>query len=222
MRRKTVFVLQKVFDTYVAVLAPIAPLLAEEIHHYARGATEDPKGDETAAGSVFEKGWPEPVSSLFLFPLALVLMYSWPSLQDARWNDSTVKQEMEQLLKVRDGVNALLETARNDRCAITPHLQRLRRLLTRVFYSRKLRIASEAALVLSRPTRIVQQHRKSVVENGTAFMLTTGPCCQQRISSRRFYLFPRSHSTPPSRMRRSRGPTAPTSAVSSAHLDKPT
>ncbi|GEM11661.1 isoleucyl-tRNA synthetase [Rhodotorula toruloides] len=114
-RRKTLFVLQKVFDTYVSVLAPIAPLLAEEVHHYARGAAEDPKAEEAGTGSVFEKGWPE---------------------ADARWNDSTVKHEMEQLLALRDGVNALLETARND----------------------KLRIASEAALVLSRPTRIVQQH----------------------------------------------------------------
>ncbi|BGP06220.1 isoleucine-tRNA ligase [Rhodotorula toruloides] len=117
-RRKTLFVLQKVFDTYLSVLAPIAPLLAEEIHHFARGAVEDPKAEETGAGSVFEMGWPE---------------------ADARWNDPTVKHEMEQLLTLRDGVNALLETARND--------------------NRKLRIASEAALVLSRPTRVVQQHQ---------------------------------------------------------------
>lgn len=63
-RRKTLFVLQKVFDTYLSVLAPIAPLLAEEIHHFARRAVEDPKVEETGAGSVFEKGWPEAVSAV--------------------------------------------------------------------------------------------------------------------------------------------------------------
>lgn len=60
-RRHIVHVLQKVFDTYLAVLAPMAPLLAEEIHHFAQGRDRDPSADEVAP-SVFEKGWPEPVS----------------------------------------------------------------------------------------------------------------------------------------------------------------
>ena len=65
-RRHIVHVLQKVFDTYLAVLAPMAPLLAEEIHHFAQGRDRDPSADEVAP-SVFEKGWPEPVSQALLF-----------------------------------------------------------------------------------------------------------------------------------------------------------
>lgn len=65
-RRHVVHVLQKVFDTYLAVLAPMAPLLAEEIHHFAQGNARDPSSAEEVATSVFELGWPEPVS-LVLF-----------------------------------------------------------------------------------------------------------------------------------------------------------
>jgi isoleucyl-tRNA synthetase len=53
---------KQVHDTYVSVLAPLAPLLAEEIHHFAAGATADPaKGEE--GPSVFEKVWVEAVRS---------------------------------------------------------------------------------------------------------------------------------------------------------------
>ena len=68
-RRRVVYTLQKVLDTYTAVLAPMAPLLAEEIHHFAQGASADPPADATAAGSVFEQVWPQPVSSLVHYRL---------------------------------------------------------------------------------------------------------------------------------------------------------
>ncbi|GAA5868985.1 hypothetical protein JCM8547_003242 [Rhodosporidiobolus lusitaniae] len=93
-RRKIVFVLQKVYDTYVAVLAPLAPLLAEEIHHFAAGATADPPADEQNASSVFEKVWAE---------------------ADERWNAPDIKADMLELLAVRAEVNSLLEQARNDK-----------------------------------------------------------------------------------------------------------
>ncbi|KWU46368.1 isoleucyl-tRNA synthetase [Rhodotorula sp. JG-1b] len=92
-RQHVVHVLQKVFDTYLAVLAPMAPLLAEEIHHFAQGRDRDPSADEVAP-SVFEKGWPEPASE---------------------WNAPKVKASMVELLGVRDAVNGLLEQARNDK-----------------------------------------------------------------------------------------------------------
>ncbi|GAA5989113.1 hypothetical protein JCM10908_001163 [Rhodotorula pacifica] len=92
-RRQIVHVLQKVFDTYVAVLAPMAPLLAEEIHHYAQGHQKDPSENESAR-SVFEKGWPEA-----------------PPL----WKAPETKATMLELLGLRDAVNGLLEQARNDK-----------------------------------------------------------------------------------------------------------
>lgn len=42
----------------------MAPLLAEEIHHFAQGASADPKADVVEAGSVFEKVWTAPVTYL--------------------------------------------------------------------------------------------------------------------------------------------------------------
>lgn len=46
----------------------MAPLLAEEIHHFATGASADPNpDDDVVAGSVFEKIWPLSVRSLVLF-----------------------------------------------------------------------------------------------------------------------------------------------------------
>lgn len=56
----------QVYDTYVAVLAPLAPLLAEEIHHFAAGALADPAKGE-AGSSVFEKVWVEAVRFPLLF-----------------------------------------------------------------------------------------------------------------------------------------------------------
>ena len=46
----------KVLNTYTHVLAPMAPHLAEEIHHFAKGATSDPA--PTAVGdSFFRQLW---------------------------------------------------------------------------------------------------------------------------------------------------------------------
>lgn len=63
-RRHIIATLHTVYDTYVSVLAPMAPLLAEEIHHFRRGALEDPQEGEQGAGSVFERVWPLPVRPL--------------------------------------------------------------------------------------------------------------------------------------------------------------
>ncbi|GAA5862969.1 hypothetical protein JCM3774_006704 [Rhodotorula dairenensis] len=93
-RRHVIHVLQTVFDTYLAVLAPMAPLLAEEIHHFAQGHGQDPSSANEAATSVFELGWPEPARG---------------------WNAPEVKTSMVELLGVRDAVNGLLEQARNDK-----------------------------------------------------------------------------------------------------------
>ncbi|GAA5926472.1 hypothetical protein JCM10213_002362 [Rhodosporidiobolus nylandii] len=93
-RRQVVHALQKVFDTYLSVLAPLAPLLAEEIHHFRNGATADPDPENAGAPSVFEKVWPQP---------------------DERWNAPQVKAEMNELIAVRAEVNNLLEQARNDK-----------------------------------------------------------------------------------------------------------
>ncbi|GAA5835693.1 hypothetical protein JCM9279_004619 [Rhodotorula babjevae] len=94
-RRHIIATLHTVYDTYVSVLAPMAPLLAEEIHHFRRGALEDPQEGEQGAGSVFERVWPLP---------------------NKVWHDLQVKADMEELLAVRAEVNGLLEQARNDKC----------------------------------------------------------------------------------------------------------
>ncbi|GAA5947425.1 hypothetical protein JCM3765_001673 [Sporobolomyces pararoseus] len=93
-RRKVVYTLQKVFDTYLSILSPLAPLLAEEIYHYSKGATQDPSSEDEPASSVFEKLWKKP---------------------DLEWNDVTVKNEMDELLSLRTEVMGLLEAARNDK-----------------------------------------------------------------------------------------------------------
>ncbi|GAA6026796.1 hypothetical protein JCM8097_005868 [Rhodosporidiobolus ruineniae] len=93
-RRHIVHVLQKVLDTYLSVLAPLAPLLAEEIYHFSNGATADPASEDEPGRSVFEKVWPQP---------------------DERWNAPQAKAEMLELLAVRAEVNGLLEQARNDK-----------------------------------------------------------------------------------------------------------
>ncbi|GAA5983162.1 hypothetical protein JCM5350_007903 [Sporobolomyces pararoseus] len=93
-RRKVVYTLQKVFDTYLSILSPLAPLLAEEIYHYSKGATKDPASEDEPASSVFERIWKKP---------------------DPEWNDVTVKNEMDELLSLRTQVQGLLEEARNDK-----------------------------------------------------------------------------------------------------------
>ncbi|GAA5903873.1 isoleucine--tRNA ligase ISM1 [Sporobolomyces salmoneus] len=93
-RRQVIYTLQKVFDTYLSILSPLAPLLAEEIYHFSRGATKDPSIETDRGESVFEKKWPQP---------------------SKEWNDPVVKSEMEELLGLRTEVMSLLEQARNDK-----------------------------------------------------------------------------------------------------------
>ncbi|GAA5931611.1 isoleucine--tRNA ligase ISM1 [Sporobolomyces koalae] len=92
-RRHVIYTLQKILDTYLAILSPLAPLLAEEIFHFAQGASKDPALD-TPAQSVFEKTWPD---------------------LDAKLDNANDKSEMEELLSVRSEVMLLLEQARNDK-----------------------------------------------------------------------------------------------------------
>ncbi|GAA6059397.1 hypothetical protein JCM10212_003629 [Sporobolomyces blumeae] len=93
-RRHVIHTLQHIFDTYLSVLAPLAPLLAEEIYHYSLGASEDPSVDATGVHSVFERVWPEP---------------------NEEWSNSQIKAEMDELLALRTEVLGLLEEARNDK-----------------------------------------------------------------------------------------------------------
>ncbi|BGP46250.1 isoleucine-tRNA ligase [Rhodotorula kratochvilovae] len=93
-RRHIISTLHTVYDTYVSVLAPMAPLLAEEIHHFRGGASADPVEGEKGKGSVFERVWPLP---------------------NEKWHDPRVKADMDALLAVRAEVNGLLEQARVDK-----------------------------------------------------------------------------------------------------------
>ncbi|SCV66957.1 BQ2448_5603 [Microbotryum intermedium] len=94
-RRHIVHVLNRVLESYTMVLAPIAPLLAEEIHHFSKGATSDPvAGQEEGVSSVFEKVWEEP---------------------NEQWKSSDIKKEMDELLVVREQIMGLLELARAER-----------------------------------------------------------------------------------------------------------
>ncbi|KAM0753694.1 isoleucyl-tRNA synthetase [Meredithblackwellia eburnea MCA 4105] len=92
-RSQVIFVLRKILDIYTHVLAPIAPHLAEEIHHFDCGATADPLPDDKSS-SFFEKVWPR---------------------TDPSWLDGTVKAETEELLILRDLVMSLLEQARTEK-----------------------------------------------------------------------------------------------------------
>lgn len=47
----------QILETYLFVLAPMAPHLAEEIYHFSQGATADPSPGNVGAGSVFQKIW---------------------------------------------------------------------------------------------------------------------------------------------------------------------
>ena len=92
-RRHVAFVLQQVLRTYTAVLAPMAPLLAEEIHHFATHGVDPVKG-VLGAGSVFEEVW-QPVG--------------------AEWESAEAGAEMAELMGVREEVMGLLERARVDK-----------------------------------------------------------------------------------------------------------
>ncbi|GAA6011588.1 hypothetical protein JCM11491_004697 [Sporobolomyces phaffii] len=93
-RRQVVYTLQTVFDTYLSILSPLAPLLAEEIYHFSRGANKDPSSATEHGNSVFERLWSAPSES---------------------WNSEIVKREMDELLALRTEVMGLLEEARNDK-----------------------------------------------------------------------------------------------------------
>lgn len=53
----------QILDSYTAILAPMAPLLAEEIHHFGQGALSDPQPGTSSASSIFHQVWPGLVSS---------------------------------------------------------------------------------------------------------------------------------------------------------------
>ncbi|KAK4053726.1 isoleucine-tRNA ligase [Microbotryomycetes sp. JL201] len=93
-RQAIVFTLRHVLQTYTQILAPLAPLLAEEIHHYSSGATKDPEPGTVGASSVFDKMWTEPPSG---------------------WRSDIVKRDVTQLLAARDQVLVLLERARAEK-----------------------------------------------------------------------------------------------------------
>ncbi|KAM0792214.1 hypothetical protein ACM66B_004910 [Microbotryomycetes sp. NB124-2] len=93
-RQAIVYTLQNVLKIYTQILAPMAPLLAEEIHHYSKGASKDPELDVVGAGSVFEQVWTEP---------------------PREWHSVKVKEDMTKLLAVRDQVLVLLERARAEK-----------------------------------------------------------------------------------------------------------
>ena len=90
----------------------MAPHLAEEIHHFASGASADPAPDATGSGSFFQRPWNPVVSSARwketdLRPDAIS--------QDPVWCDPIVKAETESLIAVREEVMALLEQARTEK-----------------------------------------------------------------------------------------------------------
>lgn len=92
-RLQVAFVLQRVLETYTAVLAPMAPLLAEEIHHFAKHG-RDPEKGVARAGSVFEHVWKQ---------------------VGPQWESEEVAREMGEVVEVREEVMGLLEKARVDK-----------------------------------------------------------------------------------------------------------
>ncbi|KAN0066015.1 isoleucine-tRNA ligase [Thecaphora frezii] len=91
-RTSMVSVIDQTLRTFTSVVAPIAPFLAEDIHHYRNGATSDPEPGPSEAGrSVFTRGWQG---------------------VDAKWQNETLAGEVAELLRVRDVSLALIEEAR--------------------------------------------------------------------------------------------------------------
>lgn len=90
-RRMMVAVVDQVLRTFTSILAPIVPLLAEEIHHYRQGATRDPEVDADDASSVFAEGW---------------------QCVSAAWSDSEASTDMTALLRLRNVALAVIEQAR--------------------------------------------------------------------------------------------------------------
>ncbi|KAK4058872.1 isoleucine-tRNA ligase [Microbotryomycetes sp. JL221] len=85
---------QKVLKTYTQILAPMAPLLSEEIHHFLNGSIQDPKIDDKQNESIFKHVW-KPIPQ--------------------EWYSIEVKNDMTKLLDVRDQVMVLLELARTEK-----------------------------------------------------------------------------------------------------------
>ncbi|EPQ32481.1 uncharacterized protein PFL1_00675 [Pseudozyma flocculosa PF-1] len=91
-RTSMVSVIDHILRTFTSIVAPIAPFLAEDIHHYRNGATADPEPSESEAGrSVFARGWQG---------------------VDPAWRDDALAREVEQLLRARDVSLSLIEDAR--------------------------------------------------------------------------------------------------------------
>ncbi|SGY40964.1 BQ5605_C003g02452 [Microbotryum silenes-dioicae] len=145
-RQHIVYILNRVLDSYTMVLAPIAPLLAEEIHHFSTGATRDPvAGEGESASSVFEKLWKEP---------------------NERWMSSEAKNEMDELLIVREQVMGLLEQARAERL---------------------IGSSTEALVEIENASSLVQkhcEHSRAVVEGDHgAPSLMLGSCADDSLSA---------------------------------------
>jgi isoleucyl-tRNA synthetase len=128
----------KILDTYLSVLAPMAPHLAEEIHHFANGGLKDPIAGNVGAGSVFEKGWAK---------------------VDEEWRDAEVKVEMEGLLVVRDQVLELLEQARRVKHVLLSFLSPCG--LGLMNGVRLIGSSTEAEVLISNPTPLISKHRTS-------------------------------------------------------------
>lgn len=90
-RQLIVSVLEQTFRTLIAVIAPIAPHLAEEVHHFYIGKNGDPSSEDEPAESYFQNTWPEPFV-----------------VRDGE----AVEREMKTILQLRDKIFATLEVAR--------------------------------------------------------------------------------------------------------------
>lgn len=101
-RQPVLYVLDQALQTLTSVLAPILPHLAEEIAWYRQGATKDPTPDEQSMmPSVFQRGW---------------------HTVDEAWHDPAMEHDMQQVLRVRSDVFALM-TQCIEQQYVYPYLQ---------------------------------------------------------------------------------------------------
>lgn len=90
-RQMMVAVIDRILRTVTGIMAPITPLLCEEIFHFRNGATSDPAEGVKGAPSVFSVGWPT---------------------IEACWNDEQAAADCKHLLRLRDASLAMIEEAR--------------------------------------------------------------------------------------------------------------
>ncbi|CAO1621835.1 unnamed protein product [Parajaminaea phylloscopi] len=97
-RRAALACCDQVLDTLTSIMAPMTPYLAEEIWHFRNGATEDPPVESDAQEpSFFHQGW-RPIANA-----------------DTWRADHEAAQHAQTLLKVREGLFAMIEQARQDK-----------------------------------------------------------------------------------------------------------